>query len=217
MTDIAIISTARTPIGKAYRGALNLTHGATMAGHAIAHALDRAGLAGEEVDDVILGCAMPRGATGYNIARLAALRAGLPVSTSGVTVDRQCSSGLQAIALAAYRILNEGAGAIVAGGVKSISLVQTPGVEGYRKEDWLSEHCPGIWHSMLQTAELVSRRYGITRDRQDEFSAESHRRAAAAQRNGLFSAEIVPIHTTQEFIDRDSGARRPARGSHRSG
>jgi acetyl-CoA C-acetyltransferase len=206
MTDVAIISTARTPIGKAYRGALNRTHGATMAGHAIAHAVQRGGIAREMIDDVILGCAMPRGATGYNIARLSALRAGLPVTTSGATVDRQCASGLQAIALAAYRIRNEGAKAVVAGGVESISLVQVPGSEGYRKEDWLSANCPGIWHSMLETAELVSRRYGVDRDRQDTFAAESHRRAAAAQRGGRFADEIVPIETTQEVIDRETGA-----------
>ena len=137
MADIAIVSTARTPIGKAYRGAFNLTHGATLAGHAVQHAVARAGVDPAEVDDVVMGCAMPEGATGYNIARLAALRAGLPVTTSGTTIDRQCSSGLQAIALAAYRVQNEGAKVTVGGGVESISLVQDPEGEGFETEAWL--------------------------------------------------------------------------------
>jgi acetyl-CoA C-acetyltransferase len=207
MTEVAIVSTARTPIGKAYRGALNITHGATMAGHVIGHAVQRGGIAPDEIDDVVLGCAMPRGATGYNIARLAALRAGLPVTTSGVTVDRQCASGLQAIAFGAYRIRNEGAEAVVAGGVESVSLVQAPGSEGYRKEEWLSANHPGIWHGMIETAELVARRYCVDRERQDMLAAESHRRAAAAQRSGRFTEEIVPIETTQEIVDRQTGAR----------
>jgi acetyl-CoA C-acetyltransferase len=149
MADIAIVSTARTPIGKAYRGAFNLTHGATLAGHAVEHAVVRAKVDPAEVDDVIMGCSMPEGATGYNVARLAALRAGLPVTTSGATIDRQCSSGLQAIALAAYRVQHEGARVTVGGGVESISLVQNPEVDTLKKEDWLTEHKPSIWMSMI--------------------------------------------------------------------
>ncbi|HZT21178.1 MAG TPA: acetyl-CoA C-acyltransferase [Dongiaceae bacterium] len=206
MTDIAIVSTARTPIGKAYRGALNLTHGATLAGHAVQHAVARAGVDPAEVDDVVLGCSMPEGATGYNIARLAALRAGLPVTTSGTTIDRQCSSGLQAIALAAYRIKEEGAGVTVAGGVESISLVQSPDGESFSKDEWLTEHKPSIWMSMIDTAETVARRYGIGRDRQDEYAAESQRRHAAARQRRAFAEEIVPITATKAVVDRKTGA-----------
>jgi acetyl-CoA C-acetyltransferase len=207
MTDIAIVSTARPPIGKAYRGAFNATPGATLAAHAVRHAVARAGLDGAEIDDVILGCAMPRGTTGYNIARQAALRAGLPVTVSGVTIDRQCASGLQAIALAAYRVAHEGAGAVVAGGVESVSLVQTPESGETKKDPWLTEHCHGIWMSMLDTAEVVARRYGIDRDRQDEFAAQSQQRAAAAQARGAFDGEIVAMSTEKEILDRQSGAR----------
>lgn len=140
--EVAILSTARTPIAKAFRGAFNLTHGATLAGHAVHHAVRRAGLDPSEIDDIILGCAMPQGATGYNVARLAALRAGLPVSVSGMTIDRQCSSGLQAIALAAHRVAHDGVSAVVAGGVESISLVQNPDGESFVQEDWLVRHRP---------------------------------------------------------------------------
>jgi len=205
MTDIAIVSTARTPIGKAYRGAFNLTHGATLAGHAVAHAVKRAKIDPAEIDDVILGCSMPEGATGYNVARLAALRAGLPVTTSGTTIDRQCSSGLQAIALAAYRVRHEGAKAAVAGGVESISLVQSPDGENFAKEEWLTEHKPTIWMSMIDTAETVAKRYGIGRDRQDEYAAESQRRTAAAQQRRAFDDEIVPITVVKEVVDRQTG------------
>ena len=207
MTDIAIVSTARTPIAKAYRGAFNATPGATLAAHAVRHAVERAALDKAEIDDVILGCAMPRGTTGYNIARQAALRAGLPVSVSGVTIDRQCASGLQAIALGAYRVGHEGAGAVVAGGVESVSLVQTPESGETKKDPWLTEHCPGIWMSMLDTAEVVARRYGIDRDRQDAFAAESQQRAAAAQAQGAFDGEIVAMSVEKEIVDRQSGAK----------
>jgi acetyl-CoA C-acetyltransferase len=207
MADIAIVSTARTPIGKAYRGAFNLTHGATLAGHAVEHAVARAKVDPAEVDDVILGCSMPEGATGYNVARLAALRAGLPVTTSGTTIDRQCSSGLQAIALAAYRVQHEGARVTVGGGVESISLVQNPEVDTLKKEDWLTEHKPAIWMSMIDTAETVAKRYGIGRDRQDEFAAESQRRNAAAQQRQAFAEEIAPMTTVKEVVDRKSGAK----------
>lgn len=205
MQDVALVSTARTPIGKAYRGAFNLTHGATLAGHVIEHAVKRAQLTPEEIDDVVLGCAMPRGATGYNIARLAAMRAGLPVSTSGVTVDRQCASGLQSIVFAAHRVRNGESGVVVAGGVESISLVQDPNAEGYKREEWLSTHRPEIWTSMLETAEIVAKRYEIDRQRQDEFAWESHRRAALAHADGRFYEEIVPLAVEREVADRTSG------------
>jgi acetyl-CoA C-acetyltransferase len=205
MADIAIVSTARTPIGKAYRGAFNLTHGATLAGHAVQHAVARAGVDPAEVDDVVLGCSMPEGATGYNIARLAALRAGLPVTTSGTTIDRQCSSGLQAIALAAYRVQNEGAKVAVGGGVESISLVQDPEGEGFVTEEWLLAHKPEVWMSMIDTAETVAKRYGIGRERQDAFALESQRRNAAAQQRRAFAEEIVPMTVVKEVVDRKTG------------
>jgi acetyl-CoA C-acetyltransferase len=207
MADIAIVSTARTPIGKAYRGAFNQTHGATLAGHAVEQAVARAKIDPAEVDDVILGCSMPEGATGYNVARLAALRAGLPVTTSGTTIDRQCSSGLQAIALAAYRVQHEGAKVTVGGGVESISLVQNPEVDPMVREDWLTQHKPAIWMSMIDTAETVAKRYGIGRDRQDEFAAESQRRNAAAQQRQAFVEEIAPMTTIKEVVDRKTGAK----------
>jgi acetyl-CoA C-acetyltransferase len=207
MTDIAIVSTARTPIGKAYRGAFNLTHGATLAGHAVEHAVKRAKVDPAEIDDCIMGCSMPEGATGYNVARLAALRAGLPVTTSGTTIDRQCSSGLQAIASAAYRVMHEGAKVMVAGGVESISLVQPTDHDPIVKEDWLTRHKPAIWMSMIDTAETVARRYGIGRDRQDAFAAESQMRNAAAQQRRAFDDEIVPMTVVKENVDRKTGAK----------
>ncbi len=207
MADIAILSTARTPIGKAYRGALNITHGATLAGHAVEHAVRRANVDPVEVDDVIMGCSMPEGATGYNVARLAALRAGLPVTTSGTTIDRQCSSGLQAIALGAYRVQHEGAKVTVAGGVESISLVQSPDGDNFKKEDWLTAHKPSIWMSMIETAETVAKRYRIGRDRQDEFALESQRRNAAGVQRRAFVEEIVPMTVVKEVTDRQTGAK----------
>lgn len=206
--EVAILSTARTPIGKAYRGALNATHGVTLAGHAVRHAVARAEIDPSEVDDVVLGCAMPEGATGYNVGRLAALRAELPVSTSGATVDRQCASGLQAMALAATRVRDEGAEVVVAGGVESISLVQKLESEMFAREHWLSEHKPDIWMGMLDTAEVVARRYGVDRLAQDTFAAESQRRAAAAQAAGRFDEECAPIAVSQRIVDRKSGETR---------
>jgi acetyl-CoA C-acetyltransferase len=203
--DVAIVSTARTPIGRAYRGALNATHGATLAGHAIHHAVNRAQISPAEVDDVILGCAMPEGATGYNVGRLAALRAELSVNTAGATVDRQCASGLQAIALAAGRIRDEGAGIVVAGGVESISLVQKLEGEMFARESWLSDHKPEIWMGMLDTAEVVARRYEIDRAEQDIFAVESQRRATFAQSAGFFDEECAPITVTQKIVDGQSG------------
>lgn len=203
--EVAILSTARTPIAKAFRGAFNLTHGATLAGHAVHHAVRRAGLDPSEIDDIILGCAMPQGATGYNVARLAALRAGLPVSVSGMTIDRQCSSGLQAIALAAHRVAHDGVSAVVAGGVESISLVQNPDGESFVQEDWLVRHRPGIWKSMLETAEIVARRYNVGRLEQDAYALESQRRTADAQMRGAFDEEIEPLDAVKSVIDRVNG------------
>src|SRR5262245_34994469 len=202
MTEAVIVSTARTPIAKAYRGAFNATHGAVLGGHVIAQAVARARIAADEVEDVILGCAMPEGATGQNIARLSAIRGGLPVSVPGVTVNRFCSSGLQAIAMAAQRIIAGEASVIVAGGLESISLVQDG--RGRVTEEWLMSHKPELWMPMIETADIVAKRYGISRDAQDAYAAESQRRTAQAQREGRFDDEIVGLPTTKKIIDRDS-------------
>lgn len=208
MREVAIISTARTPIAKAYRGTFNRTHGASLAGHAIAAAVTRAGIDPGEIDDVVMGCAMPEGATGYNIGRLAALRAGLPVSVAGATVDRQCASGLQALALAAYRIMHDEVEAMAAGGVESISLVQKTTGEMFARDEALGERHPDIWMGMIETAEVVAERYGISRERQDEFAVQSQNRAAAAQNEGKFAEEIAPLEARQLIIDRKTGEER---------
>ena len=205
--DIAIVSTARTAIGKAYRGAFNKTHGATLAGHAIEHAVARAKVDPNEIDDCIMGCSMPEKATGYNVARLGVLRAGLPVTIAATTIDRQCSSGLQAIALAASRIRNEGAKVMLAGGVESISLVQPTDHDPMVHEDWLDKHKPDIWMSMIDTAETVAKRYNVSRAAQDEFGVESQRRTLAAQQRRAFDDEIVPMTTVKENTDRATGAK----------
>ncbi|MFO1169598.1 MAG: acetyl-CoA C-acyltransferase [Hyphomicrobiaceae bacterium] len=205
--DIAIVSTARTPIGKAYRGAFNKTHGATLAGHAVEHAVARAKVDPKEIDDCIMGCSMPEKATGYNVGRLAVLRAGLPVTIAATTIDRQCSSGLQAIALAASRIRNEGAKVMLAGGVESISLVQPLDYDPMVHEDWLDKHKPDIWMSMIDTAEIVAKRYNVSRAAQDEFGVESQRRTLAAQQRRAFDDEIVPMTTVKENTDRATGAK----------
>jgi acetyl-CoA acetyltransferase family protein len=206
MREAVIVSTARTPIGRAYRGAFNDTHGATLAGHAVAHAVQRAGLAAGEVEDVILGCALQQGATGQNIARQAAIRAGLTVATSGTTVDRQCSSGLQAIAIASQRVMFDGVPVAVGGGVESISLVQNDHMNRFRApEDWLLAHKPEIYLPMIDTAEIVAQRYRITRERQDEYALESQRRTAVAQAEGRFAAEIVPLESRMGFADKATG------------
>jgi len=203
--EAVIVSTARTPIAKAYRGAFNNTHGATMGGHVIKHAVERARLEPGEVDDVIMGCAMPERATGQNIARLSAIRAGLPVTVSGVTVNRFCSSGLQTIAMAAQRIISGECTTIVAGGLESCSLVQdAPRVPVY--EDWLKEHKPEMWMTMIETADNVAARYGVTREQQDAFALESQRRTAAAQQARKFDDEIVPLPTTKKNVDKDTKA-----------
>jgi len=209
MTEAVIVSTARTGIGKAYRGALNNTHGATLGGHVIAEAVRRARLEPGEVEDVVMGCALPEGATGHNIARQAALRAGLPVTTAGTTVNRFCSSGLQAISIAAARVLVDRVPIVVAGGLESISLVQNEHLNLHRfREPWLEEHKPEIYMSMIETAEVVATRYYITREKQDEYALLSQQRTAAAQRAGRFDAEIVPITTRKLVQDKTTGETR---------
>ncbi|HEY0328914.1 MAG TPA: acetyl-CoA C-acyltransferase [Rhodopseudomonas sp.] len=207
MTEAVIVSTARTPIGKAYRGALNATEGATLLGHAIEHAVQRAGIDPKEVEDVVMGAALQQGATGGNIARKALLRAGLPVSVAGTTIDRQCASGLQAIALAARSVLFDGVEIAVAGGGESISLVQNDKMNTFHAVDPALQAIKGeVYMAMLDTAEVVAKRYGISRERQDEYSLESQRRTAAAQQGGKFGDEIVPISTKMGVVDKVSGA-----------
>jgi acetyl-CoA C-acetyltransferase len=206
MTEAVIVSTARTPIGKAYRGAFNNTHGATLAGHAIQHAVARAGVDPAEVEDVILGCAMPEGATGDNIARQAALRAGLPVTTSGVTVNRFCSSGMQTIAMAAQRVIVDRVPVAVAGGLESISLVQNEHKNKFRSHDaWLDEKKPEIYWPMIDTAEMVAKRYHVSREAQDEYALRSQQRTAAGQQAGKFDDEIVPLKTVKLVQDKATG------------
>jgi acetyl-CoA C-acetyltransferase len=203
--EAVIVSTARTGIGKAYRGALNNTHGATVAGFVIKEAVRRAGVEPAEVEDVILGCAMPEGATGQNIARQAALRAGLPVTTSGTTVNRFCSSGMQAIAMAAQRVIVDRVPIVVAGGVESISLVQNEHFNNFRiHEPWIDEHKPEVYMPMIDTAEVVAKRYYITREAQDEYALVSQQRTAAGQQAGRFDREIVPFATTKLVQDKNT-------------
>ncbi|HEX9702617.1 MAG TPA: acetyl-CoA C-acyltransferase [Rhodospirillales bacterium] len=205
MTEAVIVSTARTPIGKATRGAFNITHGAVMGGHVIKHAVERAGVEPEEVEDVVMGCGMPEGATGKNIARLSAIRAGLPVSTAGTTINRFCSSGLQAIATAAHRITVDKVPVMVAGGLESISLVRDNLNEHYLTEPWLMEHKPALWMPMIETADIVAERYSISREAQDEYSLISQMRTAAAQQAGRFDDEIVPLPTIKRVTDKKTG------------
>ena len=205
MEEAVVVSTARTALAKAWKGAFNMTHGATLGGHAIQAAVARAGIDPNEVEDVILGCANTEGATGHNIARQSALRAGLSVTTAGVTVNRFCSSGLQAIVEAAHRIVVDGAPIAVGGGVESISCVQNEQNRYMRYDPWLQAHKPEIYWSMLQTAETVASRYRISREQQDEFGLNSQLRAAAAQAAGRFDEEIVPMTTTMADADKSSG------------
>lgn len=205
MTDAVIVSTARTPIGKAFRGAFNKTHGATLTGHVIRHAVERAGVAPEEVEDVIIGCGYPEGATGKNIARLSAYRGGLPVTTSGTTVNRFCASGLQAIAMAAQRVVMDKVPVMIAGGVESVSLVQPSLNTKHVEEDWLMQNKPDIWMAMIDTADTVAKRYGVSREAQDEYAVLSQHRTAAAQEAGLFDDEIVPLTTTKDIKDKETG------------
>jgi acetyl-CoA C-acetyltransferase len=205
MREAVIVSTARTPIGKATRGAFNLTHGATLAGHVVQHAVERAGVDPAEVDDVVMGCALPEGATGKNVARLAAIRAGLPVTAGGLTVNRFCSSGLQAIAIAAQRVVTDRVPVMVAGGVESISLVQETRNKTHDVEDWLMARKPELWLPMIETADIVAARYRVSRAAQDEYALQSQQRTAAAQQAGLFDQEIVPLPTTKRVTDKETG------------
>ena len=203
MTDAVIVSTARTPIGKAYRGALNNTEGPSMAGHVIAEAVRRAKVAPDQVEDVVMGCAMQQGTMVMNVARKAAIRAGLPVTVSGMTIDRQCASGLQAIAVAARSVIFDGVSIAVAGGVESISLVQNEHLNKFHAiDDELMAMKPEIYLSMLETAEVVAERYRISRERQDAYSLECQRRTASALQGRRFSDEIVPISTTMLLVDK---------------
>ena len=205
MTNAVIVSTARTPLAKSWKGAFNMTHGATLGGHAVQHAVARAGIDAAEVEDVIMGCANPEGATGANIARQIALRAGLPVTVSGMTVNRFCSSGLQTIALAAQRIIAGEGSVYVAGGVESISCVQQEMNTHMLVDPWLAKNKPEIYWNMLQTAENVAKRYGIGRDAMDEYGAASQQRAFAALEAGLFKDEIAPITVTAGIADKTLG------------
>ncbi len=193
MVDAVIVSTARTPIGRAVRGAFNLTHGADMAGHVISHAVKRAGIDPASVEDVTLGCANPEGATGGNIARQAAIRAGLPVTAAAQTINRFCSSGLQAIILAARSIRQDGVPVAVAGGLESISLVQMNLNMKFYRDEWIVEHKGDLYMPMIETADIVAKRYGISRQAQDEYALISQQRTAAGQKAGRFDAEIVPL------------------------
>jgi len=204
MREAVIVSTARTGLAKSWRGALNSTHGATMGGHVVKAAIERAGIEAAEVEDVIMGCANPEGATGANIARQIALRAGCPVSVSGMTVNRFCSSGLQTIALAAQRIVAGEADIYVAGGVESISLVQNTANKSHLQEAWLKQNKPEIYWSMLQTAEMVAKRYNIPREAQDRYGVQSQLRAAAAAEAGRTRDEIAPITTKMQVIDKQT-------------
>lgn len=205
--EAAIVSIARTPIGKAYRGAFNDTSGPELAGHAIEHAVSRAGIDPAEVEDVLLGCAMQEGTTGFNVARQAALRAGLPITVPGSTIDRQCASGLMAIASAGRQIVHENMTVTVGAGVESISLVQNEKRNTFRTaDDWLVERRPDLYWSMVRTAEVVAERYGVPRDVQDEMGLQSQQRAAAARDAGRFDAEIAPITVTKMVQDRETGA-----------
>ncbi|TMH32003.1 MAG: acetyl-CoA C-acyltransferase [Betaproteobacteria bacterium] len=206
MTDAVIVSTARTPLCKSWKGALNMTHGAKMGGHVVHAALERAKVDCQEVDDVIMGCANPEGAAGWNIARQIALRAGCPVSVPGMTVNRFCSSGLQTIALAAQRIIAGEGDIYVAGGVESISLVQNEMNKHHFQDEWLHRHKPEIYWPMLQTAEYVARRYEITREDQDRYGVQSQQRAAKARAEGKTKDEIVPITAKMKMVDKNSGA-----------
>ena len=207
MTSAVIVSTARTPLAKSWKGAFNMTHGATLGGHAVQHAVARAGIDGAEVDDVIMGCATPEGATGSNIARQIALRAGLPITTSGMTINRFCSSGLQTIATAAQRIIAGEGEVYVAGGVESISCVQNEANRHMIADPWLVKHKPEIYWNMLQTAEQVAKRYGIDRDAMDAYGAASQQRATAALEAGRFKDEIAPITVTAGVADPVMGLR----------
>ena len=206
MREAVIVSTARTPIGKAYRGAFNDTQAQELIGHAVRHAADRAGVTGTDVEDVVIGAALQQGSTNMNIGRQAALRAGLGVKVAGMSVDRQCASGLMAIATAAKQVVHDGMDVAIGGGVESISLVQNEHMNTYRMKDpWLVENIPATYMSMLETAEIVAQRYGVSREAQDEYSLQSQQRTAAAQEAGLYADEIVPLPTRKVVVDKATG------------
>jgi acetyl-CoA C-acetyltransferase len=207
MREAVIVSTARTPIGRAYRGAFNNTHGADLGAHAVRHAVERAGVEPGAVEDVLMGCALPEGATGGNIARQIAIRAGLPVTVAASTINRFCSSGMQALAMAAQRVIVDGVPVMVGGGLESISLVQNDHMNKFRtRNDWIVEHKPALYDTMLQTAETVAERYGIGRAAQDAYAVQSQARTAAGQQAGKFDDEIVPMPTVKLVTDRETGA-----------
>ena len=205
MTEAVIVSTARTPLCKSWKGAFNMTHGAELGGHAVRAAIERAGIDGGEVEDVLMGCANPEGATGANIARQVALRAGLPVTVAGATVNRFCSSGLQTIAMAAQRVIANEGDVYVAGGVESISCVQQEMNHHMLRDMWLARNKPAVYMSMLETAETVAKRYRISRERMDQYGAASQQKAAAALAAGLFKDEIAPITVTAGVADPKNG------------
>jgi acetyl-CoA C-acetyltransferase len=204
MTDAVIVSTARTPIGRAFKGAFNMTHGGEMGGHVIKHAVARAGIEPGAVEDVVMGCGFPEGATGGNIARVAAIHAGLPVSVAAMTVNRFCSSGLQAMALAANAIRNDGVPIAVAGGMESISLVMPTTNMKHYQDPWVVAHKPAIYMAMIETADNVAARYGISREAQDAYALASQQRTAAAQAAGRFDDEIVPMLSTMAVENKDT-------------
>ncbi len=210
MTEAVIVSTARTALAKSYKGGFNMTHPVTLGGHAVAHAIARAGIEPAEVEDVILGSSFLEGAAGVNMARIVALRAGCPVTTSGLTINRFCSTGLQSIALAAQRVIAGEGDIYVGGGIESITLVQTHANSFNMKEAWVEEHRPAIYWGMLETAEVVAKRYGISRQAQDEYGVLSQQRAAQAQAAGRFDIEIVPLDTTMAVVQADGSIRTQA-------
>ncbi len=207
MREAVIVSTARTPIGKAYRGAFNNTQGQELIGHALAQAVKRAGIDAAEIDDVVVGCAMQQGSTGGNVARQGLLRAGFPVTVSGMTIDRQCSSGLMAIATAAKQIVDDHMQIAIGAGVESISLVQNDKMNRFRAADpWLIKNLPQIYMTMIETAEIVAERYGVSREAQDQYSLQSQQRTAQAQAEGRYDAELAPLTSMMTVTDKETGA-----------
>jgi acetyl-CoA C-acetyltransferase len=206
MREAVVVSVARTPIGRAFRGAFNQTPGATMAGHVVKHAIERAGIDPGEIDDVVIGSGLPEGATGNNIGRTAALRAGCPVTVPGQTISRYCASGLDAIAAGAKRIVGDGASVIAAGGVESVSMVQNNLNMEFYTEEWLLRHTPDVYMPMLYTADNVAKKYDVSRERQDEYALQSQQRTAAGQSAGRFDAEIVPLPSWKYNQDKETGA-----------
>ena len=206
MNEAVIVSTARTPIGKAYKGAFNNTHGATLAGHAVKKAVEVAGVDPSSIEDCLIGCAMPEGATGGNIARQIAIRGGLPVTTAGATINRFCSSGMQAITMAAQRIMTNELDTCIAGGLESISLVQNEHQNNFMaQEDWINKNKPELYYTMIQTAEVVSERYNISREEQDKYGLQSQQRMANAQNSGYLDKEIFPLETIKLVKNKDTG------------